>query len=103
MLLLSVVPYVCLTVEDDGRGMDEETRNGIFEPFFHHQISGPWGWGWRQYMELSEIMMVGSLWTLNWEGEQTVRIYLPAIEVETKKPKETKVEVATGTGNNPND
>ena len=28
----------------------------------------------------------------------TVRIYLPAIEVETKKPKETKVEVATGTG-----
>lgn len=26
--------YVCLTIEDDGKGMDEETRSRIFEPFF---------------------------------------------------------------------
>jgi len=31
---LKAGPYVCLTIEDDGKGMDEKTRNGIFEPFF---------------------------------------------------------------------
>lgn len=33
-------PYVCLTIEDDGRGMDEETRNGILEAFFVGDIVG---------------------------------------------------------------
>ncbi|MFH1951154.1 MAG: response regulator, partial [Pseudomonadota bacterium] len=26
--------YVCLSIEDDGKGMDEETRDRIFDPFF---------------------------------------------------------------------
>ncbi len=32
--------YVCLTVIDDGRGMDNETKERIFEPFFTTRFEG---------------------------------------------------------------
>lgn len=32
--------FVCLSFEDDGIGMDEETRNKIFEPFFSTKKNG---------------------------------------------------------------
>jgi len=32
--------YVCLTIEDDGKGMDEGTRSGIFDPFFTTKFQG---------------------------------------------------------------
>jgi PAS domain S-box-containing protein len=33
-------PYACLTIEDDGRGMAEETRARVFEPFFSTKYVG---------------------------------------------------------------
>jgi two-component system cell cycle sensor histidine kinase/response regulator CckA len=32
--------YACLSVEDDGQGMDEDTRRRIFEPFFSTKFAG---------------------------------------------------------------
>jgi signal transduction histidine kinase len=33
-------PYVCLKIEDDGKGMDEETKKRVFEPFFSTKFTG---------------------------------------------------------------
>lgn len=33
-------PYVCLSVSDDGKGMDEETKERISDPFFTTQFMG---------------------------------------------------------------
>lgn len=32
--------YACLTVTDNGRGMDEETKNQVFEPFYTTKFTG---------------------------------------------------------------
>jgi two-component system, cell cycle sensor histidine kinase and response regulator CckA len=32
--------YACLSVSDDGAGMDEETRSRVFEPFFTTKFEG---------------------------------------------------------------
>jgi signal transduction histidine kinase len=33
-------PYICLKIEDNGKGMDEETRKRVFEPFFTTKFTG---------------------------------------------------------------
>ena len=90
-------PYVCLKVEDDGRGMDEETRSGIFEPFFTTKFQGR-GMGMAA---VHGIVRNHNGWTYvdsELERGTTVRIYLPAIEIEIEKPKEAKADVSTGSG-----
>jgi PAS domain S-box-containing protein len=37
---LAPVKHVCLTVEDNGKGMDENTRSKIFDPFFSTKFVG---------------------------------------------------------------
>jgi len=89
--------YVCLTIEDDGKGMDEETRKGIFEPFFTTKFQGR-GMGMAAVFGIVKnhdgwISVDSEL------GKGTVvQIYLPTVKVEVEKPKKAKVEVATGSG-----
>jgi signal transduction histidine kinase len=37
---LKLGSYICLTIEDDGSGMSEETRRRVFEPFFTTKFQG---------------------------------------------------------------
>jgi len=89
--------YACLTVEDDGKGMDEETRKGIFEPFFTTKFQG-------RGMGMAAVYGIvrnhdGWIYVDSELGRgTTVRIYLPAIEIKIEKPKEAKAEVSTGSG-----
>jgi two-component system, cell cycle sensor histidine kinase and response regulator CckA len=89
--------HVCLTIEDDGKGMDEEARNGIFEPFFTTKFQGR-GMG----MAAAHGIVKNHDGWISVDSElgkgTTVQIYLPAIEVEVEKPKKAKAEGGTGSG-----
>ena len=91
--------YVCLTIEDDGKGMDEEEKEKIFEPFFTTKFQGR-GMG----MAAVYGIIKGHDGTITVDSElgkgTVVRIYLPAIEVkeEVKKVKQPETEIAMGEG-----
>ena len=89
--------YVCLTIKDDGKGMDEETISGIFEPFFTTKFQGR-GMGMAAVYGIVKNHH-GWIYVDSELGKGTlVQIYLPAIEIELKKPEKAEVEIATGSG-----
>jgi len=89
--------YVCLTIEDGGKGMDKETRTGIFEPFFTTKFQGR-GMGMAAVYGI--VKNHGGWIYVNSElGKGTVvQIYLPAVEAVAAKPKKATAEVARGSG-----
>jgi len=89
--------YVCLTIEDDGMGMDEGTRSGVFEPFFTTKFQGR-GMGMAAVYGIVKNHN-GLIYVDSGLGRgTTVWIYLPAIEAEIEKPKEAKAGISTGSG-----
>jgi CheY-like chemotaxis protein/two-component sensor histidine kinase len=90
-------PCVCLTIEDDGKGMDQETRSRIFEPFFTTKFQGR-GLGMASaygiiknhdgWISVYSELGVGT----------AIRIYLPAVDVHIEEVAKPKVEPSTGEG-----
>jgi PAS domain S-box-containing protein len=89
--------YSCLTVQDDGKGMDAETKRKIFEPFFTRKFHGR-GLGMAAVYGI--VKNHGGWISVDSQlGKGTVvRIYLPAVEDKPKEIKKPKSELARGTG-----
>lgn len=86
--------YVSLTVTDDGQGMDEETRNRIFEPFFSTKKSG-------HGLGLSAVLGIvqghkGGIFVQSQVGKgATFRVLLPVATDVNLEPEEVDVGLST--------
>jgi PAS domain S-box-containing protein len=92
--------YICLTIRDKGKGMDEATRAHVFDPFFTTKTTGR---GLGLAVVLGVIHSAKGFIALESElGMGTVfRIYLPSTKVVNKatplNPGKTEKPVSTGT------
>ena len=89
--------YVCLTIEDNGKGMDTETKSRIFEPFFTTKFQGR-GLGMAAVYGIVKNHD-GWISVESKFGEGTVvRIFLPAVSALIDTPTASGGELDMGTG-----
>ncbi|MCP3888471.1 MAG: PAS domain S-box protein, partial [Desulfobulbaceae bacterium] len=94
---LKAGPYARIIVEDNGKGMDNETSNRIFEPFFSTNFVGR-GLGMasafgivRNHDGWISVYSEVGLGT-------TVNVYLPLMETQAEAPLKSNMEPIEGTG-----
>ncbi len=91
-------PYACLTIEDNGMGMDSETQSKIFEPFYTTKGHGR-GLGMAA---VSGIIQNHNGW-ISVDSEPTkgtaVKIYLPIAGARVPEPTKPEAKISYGTGN----
>ncbi|MEI8397029.1 MAG: ATP-binding protein, partial [Rhodospirillaceae bacterium] len=80
VVALPAGPYLCLTVADNGHGMDEETRQRIFDPFFSTKPIGE-GTGLGLSVVYGLITVADGMITVDSEVGigTTFRVYLPDV------------------------
>lgn len=84
--------YVCLAIEDDGKGMDTETRNKIFDPFFTTKFQGR-GLGMSAVYGIIKNHR-GFIYVTSEVGKGTVvRIFLPPVSVKQKRSHVAKMQL----------
>ena len=90
--------YVNLTIEDNGEGMDEETRSRVFEPFFTTKFQGR-GLGMAAAYGIVKNHN-GWISVESQLGKGTiVQFYFPAVlGAEAKRMKTPKIEQHKGSG-----
>jgi two-component system, cell cycle sensor histidine kinase and response regulator CckA len=89
--------YVCLTVEDNGKGMDEQTRSKIFEPFYTTKFVGR-GLGMAAAYGIIKNHGGSIFIQSQLEVGTQVEVYLPMVgaQTETRRPVADKVWLGTG-------
>jgi two-component system, cell cycle sensor histidine kinase and response regulator CckA len=79
--------YACLTVEDNGKGMKEDTRNRVFEPFFTTRFPGR-GLGMAAVYGVVKNHNGWISVESQWGAGTTVTVWLPAVlEFDAKMEK----------------
>ena len=83
--------YVCLSVEDNGKGMNKEEKSKIFDPFFSTKFQGR---GMGMAAAYGIVKNHGGFISVDSTlGKGTVvRIYLPAVKVETKGEEKVPIQ-----------
>jgi PAS domain S-box-containing protein len=92
-------PYVHLIIADDGKGMDEKTRNRVFEPFFSTKLYGR-GLGMAAVYGIIQNHD-GHITIESEDGRGTkVHVYLPAVEgnQQEQDEKESRDKRVKGLG-----
>jgi CheY-like chemotaxis protein len=90
-------PHVCLTIEDNGKGMDEESIRKVFDPFYSTKFHGR-----GLSMAAAYGIVKNHHGTITIDSELNkgtkVRIYLPMCHIPSSTPSESISDTMQGTG-----